>query len=213
MSIRILICEDNEALRQSISTLLGAHEDVEVVAALPDGTEAAAMAEAFTPDVAIMDIDMPGVDGISAVRQVKEASPETSIIMFTQFEDDDKLFASLCAGANGYILKKSAPGRLFDAILEVMQGGAPLSPNIARRVLGSFYSHTQPFHIRYGLTERENEILQLLTRGYGVKQIASTLFIAYETARTHLRNIYRKLHVNCGKEAIAKVLAEKIQQP
>jgi DNA-binding NarL/FixJ family response regulator len=212
MPVRTMICEDNAALRLSIRTLLDSYDGVEVIADLPDGKEAGALAEALHPDVVIMDIDMPGVDGIAAVRAIKEASPETSIVMFTQIEDDDKLFDSLCAGANGYILKKSPPGRLFDAIIEVMSGGAPMSPAIARRVLNTFHRQTKPFHIKYKLTERETEVLRLLTKGYGVKQIAAELGISFDTTRSHLRNIYRKLHVNCGKEAIAKVLAEKIGQ-
>ena len=160
------------------------------------------------PDVVIMDIDMPGKSGIDGVRMIKEARPETLVVMYTMFEDDDKLFRSLCAGANGYILKKTAPDKLYDAIQEVIRGGAPLSPSIARKVLHSF--HPPGKVANYDLSKREKEILQLLVEGYAIKQIASELFIAFDTVRTHLKNIYAKLHVNCGKEAIAKVLKEKI---
>ena len=160
------------------------------------------------PDVVIMDIDMPGISGIDGVRMIKEARPETLVIMYTMFEDDDKLFRSLCAGANGYILKKTAPDKLYEAIQEVIRGGAPLSPSVARKVLESFRPSGQV--IDYALSKREKEILELLVEGYPTKQIASELFLAFDTVRTHLRNIYAKLHVNCGKEAIAKALSERI---
>jgi len=160
------------------------------------------------PDVVIMDIDMPGKSGIDGVRMIKEARPETYVVMYTMFEDDDKLFQSLCAGANGYLLKKMAPDKLEEAIMDVIHGGAPMSPSIARKVL---YSFQRSKNIRnYDLSKREKEILQLLIEGYPTKQIASELFIAFDTVRTHLKNIYTKLHVNCGKEAISKALRERI---
>lgn len=160
------------------------------------------------PDVVIMDIDMPGKSGIDGVRMIKEARPQTHVIMYTTFEDDEKLFASLCAGADGYILKKTAPGKLHECIENVMSGGAPMSPSIARKVLNSFQPSGKT--INYDLSKREKEILQLLIEGYPIKQIAAELFIAFDTARTHLKNIYAKLHVNSGKEAITKVLREHI---
>ncbi len=160
------------------------------------------------PDVVIMDIDMPGKSGIDGVRMIKEVRPQTYVVMYTMFEDDEKLFASLCAGANGYILKKSAPDKLPQTIKDVISGGAPMSPSIARRVLNSFLPTGRV--IDYNLSNREKEIMQLLVEGYPIKQIASELFIAFDTARTHLKNIYCKLHVNSGKEAITKVLREHI---
>jgi DNA-binding NarL/FixJ family response regulator len=159
------------------------------------------------PDVVIMDIDMPGKSGIDGVRMIKEARPETNVVMYTMFEDDDKLFKSLCAGANGYILKKMEPDKLAQAIIDVIHGGAPMSPSIARRVLHSFQGSRI---VNYDLSKREKEILQLLIQGFPTKQIAAELFIAFDTVRTHLKNIYTKLHVNCGKEAIVKALRERI---
>ena len=120
---------------------------------------------------------------------------------------DEKLFQCLCAGANGYVLKKTPPSKLIDAILEVLDGGAPMSPSIARKVLNTF-QQTRPNE--YHLTSREQEVLQLLNKGYSTKMIASELKIAFDTANSHLKNIYHKLHVNCGKEAIAKALKERI---
>jgi DNA-binding NarL/FixJ family response regulator len=155
-----------------------------------------------------MDIDMPGETGIKGVSMVKETRPQTAVIMYTVFEDEEKLFQCLCAGANGYLLKKTEPEKIFEAIREVMQGGAPMSPSIAKKVIESFQP-AKSSH-QYHLTERELEVLQLLTKGHSTKVIADKLDIAFNTVRSHLKNIYAKLHVNCGKEAIAKVLSEHI---
>lgn len=211
--MKILIFEDNLSLGGSLQTILSQSGEVEVLAIFETGEEAAKMVKIFKPDVVVMDIDMPRVNGIEAVREIKEERPQTSIVMYTQFEDDEKIFESLCAGANGYILKKSSPEKLLNYLKEVIDGGAPLSPEIARKVLQTFRNQQgskQSLVKKYQLTRRENEILQLLTKGYSIKLISAELFIGFETVRTHLRNIYSKLHVNCGKEAIAKVLAEKI---
>jgi DNA-binding NarL/FixJ family response regulator len=210
MAIRLVIFEDNEMLRNSLATLLGSSEDYSLIGAYPDVMDVQRVIERDTPDVVILDIDMPGRDGISALPIIKEANPEISVVMYTQFEDDDKLFSCLCAGADGYVLKKTSPLKLFHAISDVCQGGAPMSPAIARKVLTSFHTKQNAAQAQYDLTARELEVLQLLVKGYSVKFIASELAIAFDTCRSHLRNIYRKLHVNCGKEAIAKVLAEKI---
>ena len=155
-----------------------------------------------------MDIDLPDQSGIEGTRIVKETNPDTAVIKYTMFEDDKKIFDSLCAGANGYILKITTPYKLFDAIHEVMEVVALISPTIARRVLQSFQQKNM--RQSYDLSKRENEILHHLTEGYSIKFIAAELDIAYETVRSHLKNIYSKLHVNCGKEAIAKVLKERI---
>lgn len=210
MPINLIIFEDNEILRSSLVALLKNTGEFIVSGDYPNVMNASEAIIFHMPDVVILDIDMPGKDGISAIPSIKEAHPEVSIVMYTQFEDDDKLFRSICAGADGYVLKKTAPSKLFEAITEVSHGGSPLSPEIARRVLLTFRSPQSHSILKYDLTARETEILQLLVKGYSVKLIASELQIGFETCRTHLRNIYRKLHVNCGKEAIAKVLAEKI---
>ncbi len=210
MATRIVIFEDNDKVRNSLVTLLKNEKAYVVTGAHPDVSGVGSLIQEETPQVVILDIDMPGMDGITAIPLIKEVDPEVSIVMYTQFEDDDKLFKSLCAGADGYVLKKTSPLQLLAAIEEVREGGAPLSPAIARKVLFSFRNNQSSAREKYELTEREMEVLQLLTKGYSVKLIAAELNIAYDTCRSHLRNIYRKLHVNCGKEAIAKVLAEKI---
>ncbi|MFP4096088.1 MAG: response regulator [Cyclobacteriaceae bacterium] len=210
MAIRLVIFEDNEVLRNSLATLLGGSEDYLVVGSYANVLDVKNAIYQDAPDVVILDIDMPQMDGISAIPLIKVINPLISVVMYTQFEDDDKLFSSLCAGADGYVLKKTSPMKLFQAIGEVCKGGAPMSPAIARKVLASFRTKQKKAKAHYDLTTRELEVLQLLVKGYSVKLIATELDIAFETSRSHLRNIYRKLHVNCGKEAIAKVLAEKI---
>lgn len=206
--IRILIFEDNDRLRESLIYLLNTAEDYTVVGGFNNCTEAGTLVRVYQPDVVLMDIDLPVSNGIEGVKQVKEARPGTAVIMYTVIEDNEKLFSCLCAGANGYLLKKTPPARLFDAIQEVLEGGAPMSPVIARKVLDSF--NTLNGTKKYDLSVRELEVLRLLVKGHSTKIIAATLFISFETVRSHLKNIYNKLHVNCGKEAIAKVLGEHI---
>jgi DNA-binding NarL/FixJ family response regulator len=207
MAIRIAIFEDNDALRESLVYLLKNASGYEVAGDYNNCLEAATIARVYEPDVVLMDIDMPGQNGIQGVRLIKEARPQTSVIMYTVFEDDEKLFQCLCAGANGYLLKKTSPSHLFEAIQEVVDGGAPMSPSIARKVLNSFQHGKSN---QYQLSPREVEVLQLLIKGYSAKMIAAELSISFDTARFHLKNIYSKLHVNCGKEAIAKALSEHI---
>lgn len=207
MPARIVIFEDNDALRESLVFLLKNTSDYEVSGDYNHCREAANIARVYKPDVVLMDIDMPGMSGIEGVRAVKEARPETSVIMYTVFEDDEKLFQCLCAGANGYLLKKTSPAHIFEAIQEVLNGGAPMSPTIAKKVLASFQKGTSN---KYALSEKETAVLQLLIKGYSAKMIGAELNISFDTARFHLKNIYRKLHVNCGKEAIAKALSEHI---
>jgi DNA-binding NarL/FixJ family response regulator len=208
MAVNVILFEDNEQLRESLVVLIKSSPEYKVLGDYNNCLDAATIIRRLKPDVVIMDIDLPDQSGIQGTRIVKETNPDTAVIMYTMFEDDKKIFDSLCAGANGYILKITTPYKLFDAIHEVMEGGAPMSPTIARRVLQSFQQKNM--QQSYDLSKRENEILHHLTEGYSIKFIAAELDIAYETVRSHLKNIYSKLHVNCGKEAIAKVLKERI---
>ncbi|OQP51339.1 two-component system response regulator [Niastella yeongjuensis] len=207
MAIKIVLFEDNERLRESLAYLLKMN-GYNVVGDYSQCSEAANIARVYEPDVVLMDIDMPGENGIKGVRMIKEARPKTSVVMYTVFEDDEKLFECLCAGANGYLLKKTPPARLFDAIQEVLEGGAPMSPVIARKVLNTF--QVKETSNKYNLSPREIEVLQWLIKGYSIKIIAAEMNLAFDTVRSHLKNIYQKLHVNCGKEAIAKALSERI---
>ena len=207
MPVKIVIFEDNDRLRESLAYLLKMN-NYDVTGDYNQCNDAANIVRVYQPDVVLMDIDMPGESGIKGVALVKEARPDTAVIMYTVFEDDEKLFQCLCAGANGYLLKKTPPARLFDAIQEVLEGGAPMSPSIARKVLNTF--KRKPDSNKYMLSPREIEVLQWLIKGYSIKIIASEMNLAFDTVRSHLKNIYQKLHVNCGKEAIAKALNERI---
>jgi DNA-binding NarL/FixJ family response regulator len=207
--VRIAIYEDNEQLRKSIQLLLLSQVNYEVVGAFEHANEIVGDVKQLQPDLVILDIDMPGRKGTEAVGLLKEAIPETLVVMHTVFEEDEKLFASLCAGANGYILKKTAPEKFLQYIDEVVNGGAPFSPGIAQKVLNYFQSQTQAapdFH----LTEREKQTLQLLVKGYTYKAIGAELNIALDTSRKHIRHIYEKLHVSCGREAVALAMKHKL---
>lgn len=204
-----MLFEDNDALRRSMKTLLDGVEGYDVVGDFGDCSSARQVVEDLLPDIVIMDIDMPKVNGIEGLRIIKEARPGTAIIMHTVFEDEERLFDSLCAGANGYLLKNSSFVKLLEALDEVQQGGAPMSPSVARKVLRSFQRHSLVTN-KYDLSPREVELLQLLVKGYSYKMIASSLFISLATVQSHIRNIYSKLHVNCGREAVVIALREQI---
>lgn len=205
MKTRILLFEDNESLRHSLKTLLNSEEDYEVAGDFSNCENAGHIVIKTNPDIVLMDIEMPGINGIEGLRIIKELRPDIAIIMHTVFEDDQKLFDSLCAGANGYLLKNSPFPDLLTALREVLLGGAPMSPSIAKKVLHSFHSKT-----KFDLSHRETEVLQLLVKGYSYKMIAAALFVSLPTIQTHIKNIYNKLHVNCGREAVVIALRDKI---
>ena len=208
MATRIAIFEDNSRLRQSLKILLSGMEGYVVCGDYENCARAVEVVQEQNPDVVIMDIEMPEVDGIEGLRVIKESHPQIYIIMYTVMEDEDRLFQCLCAGANGYILKNTSFALLLDAIENVLHGGAPLSPLIAKKVLQSFQQTTRVS--QYNLSERETEVLKYLVKGYSYKMIAGSCHISLDTVRGHIRNIYTKLHVNCGREAVVKALRDKI---
>jgi DNA-binding NarL/FixJ family response regulator len=158
-----------------------------------------------------MDIDMPGVNGIEGVKIIKSVRPETQIIMLTVFEDDDKIFESIKAGADGYILKKSIPTELLSAIHNASVGGSSISPGVASKVLNAFREKNKVSNTNtFSLSKREQEVLELLTKGYSYKKIAADLFVSIDTIGSHIKNIYSKLQVNSAPEAVAKALRLKI---
>ncbi len=208
--INVCIFEDNKALRESLSSLVDGNPEFQLLGAWPDATKAVALVKECEPDVVLMDINMPGVNGIEAVVLIKKEFPQVQILMQTVFEEDDKVFASICAGASGYVLKNTAPVRLLEAIKEVHEGGAAFTPSIARKVLKMAASQqTDPIEL-FNLSDREKEVLQKLVEGMSYKMAAAALNIAFDTVHTHIANIYEKLHVNSKSEAVAKAIKQKL---
>lgn len=205
--LRLIIYEDKDTLRESLKLMLASMEGLQVVAAFNNCDTVEQDIRQLNPHVVLMDIDMPGKNGIYGVEKIKETNPEINVIMHTVFEDDDKIFTSLEAGADGYLLKSTSPAKLYEAIKDVTLGSAPISPGVAKRVLQAF--HNKPKQ-SFDLSQREQQILQLLVDGYTYKRISAECFIAMDTVRTHLKNIYTKLQVNTGKEAITKALKYRI---
>ncbi len=189
--------------------LINASEDLILGGAYPNCLDVAKNTRTNTPDVIIMDINMPGINGVEGVKICKKNHPQTQILMYTIVEDSKLIFDALCAGANGYILKKTSPQKLLEAVRDVYTGGSPMSSSIARKVLSTFDKNSSRKN-DYNLSERETELLVLLSHGKSYKQIASELYISIDTVRKHLQNIYTKLHVNCGTEAVAKALRNNI---
>jgi DNA-binding NarL/FixJ family response regulator len=209
--ITLIIFEDRSSLRESLKLMIDAEEQFKVLAMFPNCKQADKHIEEHRPDVVLMDIDMPEVNGIEGVKLIKAARPETQIIMLTVFDDDEKIFESIKAGADGYILKKSIPMELINAIYNASVGGSSISPGVATKVLNAFrIKSTQPKRETFSLSKREQEVLELLTKGYSYKKIAADLFVSIDTIGSHIKNIYSKLHVNSAPEAVAKALKYRI---
>jgi DNA-binding NarL/FixJ family response regulator len=211
MNIRVAIFDDNKNLLDSLFQLINGSHGMECVGAFPNCNELIDDIKNSNPDVVLMDIEMPGITGIEAVRMVKEKFPKVRILMETIFEDDDKVFASICNGAEGYILKNTPPSLILESIREVHEGGAPMTPSIASKVLKMFRSHSSPVkNESFNLTTREKEILSCLVDGMSYKLIADKCFISVDTVGGHIRNIYEKLQVHSKSEAVAKAIKGKI---
>jgi DNA-binding NarL/FixJ family response regulator len=212
-SLRVVCFDDNKNFRDSVTLLLSTTSHIKVVESYDSYESISEIIKVQKPDVVLMDIDMPPVSGIEAVKILRAEFPELPILMLTGFEDDEKVFASILAGSNGYILKNIKMDSLIQNIEEVCSGGAPMTPVIARKVLTQFAKTqpaTSPPNEDYNLSEREKEVLQLLVVGKSYKMIASDLDIRYETVHSHLRRIYHKLQVNSVGEAVSKTITQKI---
>lgn len=209
MAIPLLIFEDNNQLRQSLQILLDDGEFFRVKGAFEHCRAAEQEVLRHQPDLVVMDIDMPGRTGAEALRAVKSLRPDTRIVIYTVFDDDERIFECLCSGADGYLLKHTPPAKLLVALQEAMEGGSPMSPQVAGRVFRYFRNQAQQANT-YNLSAREKEILQYLIKGNSYKMIADRCFITTDTVKKHLQNIYVKLHVSCGTEAVAKALKERI---
>ncbi len=208
MALTVLLFEDNQLLRESISGMISLREGLELSGAFENVLTVKEKVETHNPDLILMDIDMPGMTGIEAVKAIRQSNNQVPIIMLTVFDDNNHVFDALRAGASGYLLKKHISTKLFDAIQEVLEGGAPMSPGIARMVLTAM--HQKPVENLYQLTARETEILTSLSKGNSYKLIASELQISIDTVRTHIKHIYEKLHVRSQTEAVSKALNEKL---
>ena len=207
--IKVAIVEDNNTLRNSLENLFNRTEGMKAVASMNNLLNVLGELGRATPDIVLMDIGLPHISGIEGVRTVKSSYPAMQVLMFTVFEDDEKIFDAIRAGASGYLLKKSSPEEIIEAIRELYHGGAPMSASIARKVIQSFQSSATPPKEDYRLTTREHEILFSLVDGLSYKKIADKYFISISTVRTHICNVYHKLHVNSKAQAVAKVLKPK----
>lgn len=209
MKTRVAIFDDNLERREGLFLLLETTDDLNCVGLFNDCRNVLADIESSNPDVVLMDIDMPHVNGIEGVLEIRKVHPDLKILMQTVFEDDDKIFAAICAGADGYILKQANPMKLIDAIGEVLEGGAPMTPIIAAKVLKLFQKQGSSKKSNcFDLTKRESEILNLLVKGFSYKMIAEECHISYPTVNSHITKIYAKLKVQSSAGAVAVALKE-----
>ncbi len=211
MVIKVAVFDDNKPRRNGLQLLIDSCEGMKCTAVYPDCRNVVDHLSDNRPHVVLMDIDMPNVNGIEGVILIKKYHPDIKILMQTVFEEDSKIFASICAGADGYILKKTTPEKIIESIREVMAGGAPMTPNVASQVLSLFKKQNKiPPAEQFDLSERELEILSFLVQGLSYKMIAEKCFISYNTVNSHVKNIYKKLQVNSVAEAVSKAIKEQI---
>jgi len=203
MPIRVSIVEDLAEVREGLVDLVQSDEELSMVSSFKDAESASEKLPELKADIVLMDINLPGMSGIDCIRSIKEKCPGTQFMMFTVYENDDKVLEALQAGATGYLLKRTKPEQILESIKELNQGGSPMSSNIARKLLNIFL-HEKKATKKEALSDRENEVLQLLADGLLYKEIANRLYIGHGTVRQHLHNIYEKLHVNNRTEAVNK---------
>lgn len=208
--IRVVIYEDNPQFREGLTMLINGSDGFSVLASYKNCNNVAEEVEKWSPDVILMDINMPGTDGLEGLKRIREVNTEVKVLMLTVFDDNKNVFEALRNGANGYLLKKTPPAKLLEYIQDATLGGAPMTSSIATQVLKMFQVIPQSKNQDYCLSERETEVLQLLVDGYSYKMIASELFIAIDTVRSHIKKIYEKLHVNSKSEAVAKAFKDKL---
>jgi DNA-binding NarL/FixJ family response regulator len=206
MPIKVAIVEDNEKIREGLAALIDGSEGFQCSAAYETAEEALRHLPAYHPDVVLMDIQLPKMSGIECVARLKDQNSDTQFMMLTVYEDDEKVFKSILAGATGYILKRTPPAELLEAIRNLHEGGSPMSDQIARKVVQAFQQMGKSSKETENLSERELEILSYLSKGYQDKEIAEHFFLSIKTVRTHLRNIYQKLHVRSRTEAVLMYL-------
>lgn len=209
---RVAIFEDNKHLRETLQILINGANGYTCSGAYPNCYDMIALLESEPCDIVLMDIEMPGISGIEATKIIKDHFPDMHVLIQTIFFEDEYIFNAICAGASGYILKTTSPAGYLEAIADVHAGGSPMTPGIARRVMELFRNKMQPAIVAndYQLTAQEKKVLQLLVEGKSYKMIAGELTVAFDTVKSHIRNIYSKLHVNSGTEAVSKAIRDKI---
>lgn len=207
MSVGIIIYEDNRDLRDALALVVGSDPNLRLLASFENCADVLHHMEVYKPEVVLMDIDMPVVNGIQGTTIIKSNFSQVQVLMLTVFEDADNIFDAICAGANGYLLKKTSPEQLLQAVHDVLGGGAPMTPLVAKKVIERF-PRKPPQHVSeaYQLSPRETEILNCLVKGMSYKLVAAQLDISIDTVRSHIKKIYDKLHVNSATEAVSKAL-------
>jgi len=210
--INVTIVEDNKTIREGLSALVNGTDGFTCKGSYADCESFLEELESSSVDVVLMDIGLPGMNGIEGVKKAKQINPDISILMLTVYEESEIVYDALCAGAYGYLVKKTPPSRLIEAIKEVYEGGSPMSSRIARQVITSFqnYSNGKTLNSQYNLSNREKEVLHHLGDGSNYQEIADVLFISIDTVRHHIRNIYKKLQVHSQSEAVAKAIRKKL---
>lgn len=210
--IKVAVVEDNKTIREGLSVLVSGTEGFKCIGSYADCESFLIEFEKLVVDVVLMDIGLPGINGIEGVKKAKQINPDISILMLTVYEESEIVYEALCAGAYGYLVKKTPPSRLIEAIKEVYEGGSPMSSRIARQVTTSFqnYRNQNAVNSQYNLSNREKEVLQHLADGSNYQEIADELFISVDTVRHHIRNIYKKLQVHSQSEAVAKAIRKKL---
>jgi DNA-binding NarL/FixJ family response regulator len=206
--INVAIVEDNKTIREGLAALIGGTQDYNCIGSFPDCEKFLSFLPKADIDVVLMDIGLPGMNGIEGVKRAREMNPTLNILMLTVYDESSIVFEALCAGACGYLVKKTPPSRLLEAIKDIYDGGSPMSSNIARQIISVFQQNkgSNGNQSSYDLSPREKEVLTLLADGYNYQEIADKIFISVDTVRHHIRNIYKKLHVHSQSEAVAKAI-------
>jgi DNA-binding NarL/FixJ family response regulator len=210
--INVAIVEDNDTIREGLAALINGTTGYNCVGSFRDCESFLAKLVVLDVNVVLMDIALPGINGIEGVKQAKQIKSETDVLMLTIYEDSEKVFDALCAGACGYLVKKTPPSKLLEAIKEVFEGGSPMSSQIARQVIMAFKESKdiQDSKQEFELSSREKEVINLLAGGNNYQQIADQLYISVDTVRHHIKSIYKKLHVHTQSEAVAKAIRKRI---